>query len=361
MAPAETGTATASPTNTATATHPATPTPEAPATDQATATPTETARPTATPLRPVEVEQAFPLPWPVAPFRDAQVEEARECAATMAARGSTLDLKEPQTACGWALMAEAHIRERVAEALQTATPEGGPAARAFHLLPRPAEEAVQAFGQAVAANPALSLVATYNSPPLYAAYLNALPLVEPPPVAEQPITAVDIALEQIDHVPAVQYALHIERANSAPVVSGQITRWEYGEDGVTETVEEVDGVVSVARLQGLGGEGLSDLLPVDHPFRMGPGTGYAINWQVTLTFADGSTLSPFNEGTMLFAGAPWFVELDGQWYLQYSTDFLDALLAVTGALALPPGNDPALTRQVHWFDSARPLEAGFSR
>ncbi|MDX1688125.1 MAG: hypothetical protein R3248_09105 [Candidatus Promineifilaceae bacterium] len=355
MAPAETGTATTSPTNTATATHPATPTPEAPATDQATATLT------ATPLRPVEVEQVFPLPWPVDPFRDAQVEEARECAAMMAARGATLDLEEPQTACDWALMAEARIRERVAEALQTATPESGSAARAFHLLPRPAEEAVYAFGQAVVGNPALALAATYNSPPLYAAYLNALPLVEPPPVAEQPITAVDIALEQIDHVPAVQYALHVEGANGDPVVSGQITRWEYGEDGVTETVDEIDGVVSVAQLQGLGGEALSDLLPVDHPFRMGPGTGYAISWQVTLTFADGSTLSPFNQGTMLFAGAPWFIELDGQWYLQYSTDFLDALLAVTGALALPPGNDPALTRHVHWFDGARPLEAGFSR
>lgn len=361
MAPAETGTATVLPTTTATSTQQVTEAPTAMAMATATNRATATAPLTTTPLSPVDVEDAFPLPWPVAPFRDAQIEGARECAETMVNSEANESLDEPQTACDWTVLAAAYIRERVAERLQTTTPESGPAARAFQLPAQPPAEAVYAFGQAVAANPALALVASYHSPPLYAAYLNALPLAEPPPQAEQPITAVDIALEQIDHVPSVQYTLHIERANSDPVISGQITRWDYGEDGVTETTEEITGVVSAARLQGLGGEALSDLLPVDGSFRMGPGIGYAIKWQVTLTFADGSTLSPFNDGTMLFAGAPWFVQVDGQWYLQYSTDFLDALLSVTGALALPPGNDPVLTRQVHWFDSAQPLEAGFSR
>lgn len=364
---ADTETANTAPTATATSTRAATATVETTATRVAMATNTATLTPeaaavlTRTPLTPVDVEQAFPLPWPVPPFRDAQIEAAKRCSATIASGEATFDLGERQSACEWTSLAAAYIRERVAEGLQTATPESGPAARSFHLSADLPSEAVYSFGQAVAANPALALVGSYKSPPLYAAYLNALPLVEPPPLVQQPITGVDISLEQIDHVPSVQYALHIEGANGNPAISGQITRWDYGDDGETVSTEEITGAVGVDRLQRLGGEGLSDLLPIDRSFRMGPGIGYTVNWQVTLTFADGSTLAPFNSGTMLFAGAPWFVELDGQLYMQYSTDFLDALLGVTGALALPPGNDPALVRHVHWYDSAQPLEAGFNR
>jgi hypothetical protein len=331
------------------------------------------ATPTLTPLPVFDLETVFPLAWPVKSFSHAQINEAKACAAAdiiserypnlAAVRGEDLlAIYEPRTGCDWAVLAMAYIQRPVLRELMTATPDRGGIVMgdSLRLPERPPAGAIYAFGQAVAANPAFAFVSSYSSPPLYAYYMNGLSLVEPPPVARQPVTAVDIQFEQIIHVPSAHYDLHIRNANTAPVVSGQITRWTYHEGSSAEKTEEMAGVLRAADVQSLGGEALSDLLPVDTPFRLGPGIGYAINWQVTLTFADNSTLLLTNNGTLLFAGAPWFVEIDGQAYMQYSTDFLDALLTVTGALNLPPGNDPSMTREMHWSDGGQPLEIGFN-
>lgn len=371
--PTATSPPTTAPTPTAAPTLTSTPTPTSSST--ATPTPEATVTSTPTPLSPVDLETIFPLAWPVASFTDTQLGEARACAAadlanerypdaTVVPNQELSNIYEPQTGCDWAALAMAYIHRfqqaRFIE-FETATPESSSARTTFPLPERRPTEAVYAFGQAVAANPAFAFVSSYSSPSLYAYYMNALPLVEPPPVVQQPVTAVEIQFEQIFHVPYAQYELHIENADASPVVTGQITRWRYDEGSETEETEEIGGTLSVTAVQNLGGAALSDLLPVDRSFRMGPGIGYAVDWQVALTFADSSTLLLINDGTLLFAGAPWFVEIDGQTYMQYSTDFPDALLIVTAALDLPPENTPSMTREVHWLDSGPPLEIGFNR
>ncbi|MEM7794640.1 MAG: hypothetical protein AAF579_09325, partial [Cyanobacteria bacterium P01_C01_bin.118] len=68
-------------------------------------------------------------------------------------------------------------------------------------------------------------------------------------------------------------------------------------------------------------------------------TDYYPEWDVTLTFEDGSTLELFSAGNLLQTGAPWFITIDDQVYMQYSAAFAEAVSELLIGVGLPFGGD----------------------
>jgi hypothetical protein len=101
--------------------------------------------------------------------------------------------------------------------------------------------------------------------------------------------------------------------------------------------------VDTQTLQALG-PALTDLLPVASKFTLAPCYDNYPDWVVTLTFADGATLTlQTDNSNFLFFGGPWFTDVDEQSYVQFSAAFAEALSEVVSAVGLPLGEPGAMS------------------
>ncbi|MCB9450857.1 MAG: hypothetical protein H6672_05425 [Anaerolineaceae bacterium] len=282
----------------------------------------------ATELPPEPVTYAFS--WPVAAPDAAAIDAAYACfldsfPAERYPESLGIDELEaafaPETACDWAVLAVA-VAQRAGDGDM---PEIGKTA----------------FATAVGENPALAFRL-----PLLIPYYGALPLVEPP-FADQPLVTVNIHYGWAGMGEAVSYTLLINNGDDQPTVSGKLTLGSGMVFSATpETPEgprdsEITGSVTVEQVQSLGAA-LTDLMPIGQQFSWEPCWDTYPDWVVTLTFADGATITMQTNGSNIIrVGGPWQVNIDGQDYMQYSSAFVLALLDMTDALELPLGQPMA--------------------
>ncbi len=277
-------------------------------------------------------EQATPTPdkqpvyefeFPLTPATEEQVREAQACGdfAGNNYPDGIIDVAtfQPETACDWAGLAIAHAMLVERDDLDA--------------LP---EEGIAAFLTAIRQNPALAFSAG-----MFYGYLDEVPnLVAPPEIAAQPIVGLDLWHEWYgvggtDNVVVKYHFTVTDIQTDSAQVSGTV------EEGTGSGDFEV--TIDPALVAAFG-PALRDLIPMDQSFSWLLAFDIYPSWEVTLTFADGQTLllTP-NDSNLLFYGAPWQVEIDGQSYTQYSAAILDAVTALVDELGLPWGQTVAST------------------
>jgi hypothetical protein len=105
------------------------------------------------------------------------------------------------------------------------------------------------------------------------------------------------------------------------------------------------------------GPALVDFLPVRAPVTADVCTDNYSDWQVDLTFLDGSQLQLKTHQSNLYTlGAPWQTSIDGQEYVQFSPDLVRAIYGLFSAMELPLGEPYAMyCSWVDVFDQAFPV------
>jgi hypothetical protein len=281
--------------------------------------------PTATPTSSLPAYQSeVPLTWPVSMPTTKQITESRECSVESLAQSrypETLSYWElenaylPKSPCDWAVLAFAY-RSHLDD--QVPTPEEGK----------------RAFFQAVKQNPSFAMATS-----LFYPYFNSMELVGQSPLVKQPITSVVIDYEWsgIGEPPNLQYHIEMERANSS---LGQIKLnvQALPKDLTNNLVHTIDP----KRVQEIG-KALTDFLPVRSPFTLQNCTDNYPDWNIKLTFLDGTIQTiRTHESNLLNAGGPWFTELNGQNYIQFSSALVSAVSELFEALDLPLGQPAAM-------------------
>lgn len=261
----------------------------------------------------VEASQTLPftLPfaWPMPAFTEEQLQAARACEIEHLAierypmtlsEAELLDHFAPQDACDWAILAVAH-------AFRFA--EGEPLSAA----------AEEAFANALLANPAF-MFTTY----FFYGYFDLMQIVDAPDFARQEIT--DVRIEYywagMSMGGPIEYVVEIAQANGEPVVTSA---------ALTETV-----ALDASMVQTLTNV-LGDFMPVASVFELTPCTDNYPAWVVALTFADGTEVELSTDSNFMYVGGPWFMEVDGQPYLQMSSTFGVAVATLVDSLGLPLG------------------------
>lgn len=185
------------------------------------------------------------------------------------------------------------------------------------------EAGIAAFKEAIQINPAFLF-----HEDLFYRYLGAALLVSRPPVADQPIKAVEIRYAWAGPGDPLRYSLRIDDANASP----QVTLSDF-EGSSTPDVRRMpaDTVQALA-------SALTDFVPVSAPRRFVNCTDNAPDWTITLHFRDGSVLTLVtSRSNTIPLGGPWQMQLDGVWYVQLSNAFADAVRDLVDAAKLPPG------------------------
>lgn len=271
----------------------------------------------------------IPISWPVPPPDRAQFESVYACDITALIDERyppKLDIDDlagaydPACACDWAVLSAAYADRMSC---------GG------DFTP---DEARMAFVQAIARNPAFVFVA-----PLCDGYFDSGVYVEPPPLSRQDIAAVRISYQWSGLGTDVLYLVQIDQGNTDPVV--------------TITPEGLASGANIDRtlVQALGEAALGDLFPVTPRFQLEPCTDNYPMWTVSLTFVNGEKLHLSSGGSnYLGVGGPWEVAIGEENYVQFSSAFASAVVAVTDALGLPLGEPEAM-----FCGGADPLAAAF--
>jgi hypothetical protein len=252
----------------------------------------------------------LPLSWPLVIPSQAQVQSARECnfEALLAERYpfsmSAEDLASAfaaRTACDWAVLSVAYANRAGEGQL-------------------PPVEGQMAAARSVYLNPAYALTT-----PVLFPYFGLPNFVEAPPIAQQPLTEVQLLYYWSGMGSDTYYDVTISAADSEPLASGTFNEQPYRSSPPSAVV------------QGLGAA-LTDLVPIERPLTLTICANNYPDWTVTLTYQNGAQLKMVtNLSNALGYGGPWQVAIDGQNYMQYSPAFLFALLDLLDALELPLG------------------------
>jgi hypothetical protein len=222
--------------------------------------------------------------------------------------------------------------------------------------PEVSELAKRAFTRTACVNPAFALDAH-----LWGRRFAAFTLVEPPPLADETITGVEIRYDSAGLDGILHYSLTITRVNANPVVSGVIEKTDWIDEG--DTKHSIGSTVDPGLVQALS-QALTDLLPVDSQFSLEAfdveSDAYSPDWNVLLTFKNGVTLVMVTHiSNVVLAGGPWQTEIDGQNYVQSSPEFYRALIELLDALHLAE-DIPTVKYSGPWdLDIESPLDEAF--
>jgi len=258
-------------------------------------------------------DASLPLSWPVPVPNETQVAEVRACSIetlTGERYASRLDLDELpgaytlETACDWAVLAAAYA-ERSGDS------------------PHPNGE--KAFAQAITMNPAFAFTL-----PILFPYSVIDDSVTAPPFSEQPLTEVHLIYDWDGLGDTASFDITLTAIEDGAAATGELNNKPFS------------STLSTANWRSLG-TNLGDLFPIARPLIMVVCYDNYPEWDVTLTYADGTQVNLTTNGSNVFnAGGPWQVTIEGQRYMQYSVDFLIALLDVLSELELPLGEPMAM-------------------
>ena len=288
--------------------------------------PTVTPSITPTPTQIITIEpytNVLPYEWgELRQFSVRQVSEAKNCnVEVLANKYYSGDLEEseliyrhkPETACEWAALAYAYARlSHWTESVFS-------------------ETAKDAFAQTIIRNPALILTT-----PMYCEFVyenipisGAFPVIEQPPLPAEEITNIRIQYEMEDEYGFDKYDAEIRDANTEPYIyiRDYQRTWDY----------TYPRTIRPKYIQALGNS-LTNLIPIESPFTAIRNADEYMNWIVTITYSDGTDIVMSTYKSQLFGwGGPWQINLNGQIYVQYSAEFLSALLDLINHINLMTG------------------------
>lgn len=277
-------------------------------------------QPTATPTSSLPTYQSqIPLGWPVEMPTMKQILEAKECPIEASAKSRypeemlywDFEYAYPlESPCDWAILAIAY-QSRIEKRDVIS------------------EEGKRAFFQAVQQNSALAM----NEAILYP-YFDSFELVDAPPLAGQPITSITIDYEWsgIGEPSHIEYFIEIENTqlSSDEVKISVKSQPEKLKNNLSHSLnpEKIQEIRS----------SLTDFLPVQVPFTLEPCTDNSPDWNITVNFLNGKSITlTTHHSNLLTAGGPWFMELDGQFYIQFSAALTQAIMRLFDSLGLPLG------------------------
>jgi hypothetical protein len=78
-------------------------------------------------------------------------------------------------------------------------------------------------------------------------------------------------------------------------------------------------------------------------FRLSPCTDNDPNWTIVVTYSDKSTVQWKTDSNLISFGGPWFAAVGNQTYIQVSSAFPEALVAVIREMKLPIGQSAGTT------------------
>ena len=285
-------------------------------------TPTQTTIPTLT-IRPVitiePYSKYFPLEEPITPLSDEQISQVKECdienfAADRYPEDKKADeliyLFAPETSCDWAVLSYAY-------AVRLKDNEEMP------------DIAKNAFSKAIADNPGFAL----STPLFYRYYYDSFTIVKQPKILDQEITDVTIFYRWGDEI---EYKVDISQAVTNPSVA--VSNYK----PVTVN-QNINTKIEKDTVQALG-KSLSNLLPINSQFSLITCTDNSPDWTTTIRLKDGTLIDLKTNGSnMIHIGGPWQTNIDGQNYLQYSTEFIKAIDALIREIGLPYGQPMGMT------------------
>jgi hypothetical protein len=281
--------------------------------------------------------QSLPLAWPFPSPSIKQIADARKCNIEKLAKSrypdamSYWDLESaysPETSCDWAILAFAYRSH-------------------FEDQEKAPEEGKSAFAQAILGNPAFAF-----STPLFYSYFNSMEFVQEPYFTKQSITSAIIAYEWsgIGDPSNLKYHIKINKANlsNGKVKVAVDANPSSLKDNLTDSLDSE----SVQKI----GWALTDFLPVQSQFTMQNCTDNYSDWRIELTFVDGLVLTiKTNQSNFFNAGGPWFMRVNDQNYIQYSSALVTAVTDLFDALNLPLGQPYAMfCEEVETFELAFP-------
>jgi hypothetical protein len=194
----------------------------------------------------------------------------------------------------------------------------------------PPQAGIEAFRRAVEANPAFLF-----HEDLFYGYLGSIPLVEPPPVANEHITSVAIhySWEGLGSEP-IEYFLRIADADSRPRIETTFVKGVPPSNPPSELNPDAVQPLALA---------LTDLIPISQALSLVNCTDNYPDWSVDLVFADGSVVELVTNGSnILTLGGPWQATISGSNYVQLSSSFAEALYLLVMGLDLPLGEPAAM-------------------
>lgn len=301
-----------------------------------TAQPASFPKPTTTPTSSILANLSkAPLSWAISMPSERQITEASNCNIEALAKTrypETISYWEFEkahpliTSCDWSVLAFAYQSD-------------------FENKASIPEEGRRVFFESVRQNPAFAMTTS-----LFYPYFNSVELVAMPPMLKQPITSVVIDYEWsgIGEPSNIQYHIEIDNANSDQIILNIETQPEIQTNNVARAVDSKE-------IQELS-KALTDFLPIRSPFTMQTCYDNYPDWNITLTFLDGTNLKLDTHGSnFLTPGGPWFMELYGQNYIQFSSALVSAVLGMFESLELPIGQPHAMyCSQVETFQMAFP-------
>lgn len=286
-------------------------------------TPTKTLVPTSTP-QPVSESYVnmFPLDNQISPLSKEQVNQVKECDIEKLAsdrypeKNKTEELSglfSPETPCDWATLAFAY------------------AARLKERGEMP-EVAKDAFGKAIADNPGFAL----STPLFYRYYYDSFTIVAPPDIFKQDITEAQITYKWNGMGDQIEYTIEIQQADTDPIVTlKNLTPSTLKDSAKTKAKKET--------LQALG-KSLNNLIPINSQFSLTTCYDNYPDWTVSLTLTDGTIVElTTNNSNMVYIGGPWQINIDGQNYIQFSIEFINAIDTLIQEIGLPYGEPMAMT------------------
>lgn len=200
-------------------------------------------------------------------------------------------------------------------------------------------QTIEIYQRAIALNPALAV----RLPMLI--YFYNTPIVTAPEFTDQAITAMTIHYDFGGLGNSVNYLLEIENADDEPEITAELENInDYADEGEADSpLELTQNTVDADLLQAFS-ETLVDFVPVANHAQIINCYDYYPDWQIDLTFEDGTQVSLVTNGSnVLGIGGPWQMEIDDQIYVKNTMNLNDAIIALFDALELPFGQTAAST------------------
>lgn len=262
----------------------------------------------------------FPLDFPISDLTAAQLKEARDC--DLQAKPPTSAYKP--TAC-----------QLAEQALVLAKIRGDNS--------KLSDDELELVKKIAALNPAVLLRLD-----VIVQYFGAVPLIAPPEFSSQPITKLTLAYTFAGLGGGTDYSITITNADKTPVITGKINAGSSIQFDSTTPSASTPTPVPLAKtvdsdvVQAFGAA-LSDFIPIQTQFSSTPCWDYYPDWTIELTFADETTVSLVTKNSNVIGiGGPWQTEIDGKFYMQYSSSIQQAVVDLFKALDLKFGETAAM-------------------